>query len=120
MLATIGPAGDPHAYPIWYFFDGSRFVTVTGRGTPKHLDLEHHGEAMIVIDHRGRPYYALTIGCKAQIADEDANLMRSRIAPRYLVEPELTAYLESLRGSDAVVIRLQPTSVAVYGSSPPQ
>lgn len=120
MLATIGVAGDPHAYPTWYFFDGSRFLTVTDRGTPKHLDLEHHRKGTIVIDHPGPPYYALSIGCAAVIDDRDPALVRSRIAPRYLVEPQLTTYLESRRSRDAVVIRLEPTSVAVYGDSPPR
>lgn len=119
VLATVGPDGEPYAFPVWYFFDGSRFLTVTRRGTPKHLHLDGHPGATIVVDHRDRRYYGLAIGCTAEIDDHDADLARSRIAPRYLTEPQLTSYLESERGSDAVVIRLQPTSVAVYGTSPP-
>jgi len=119
VLATVDASGEPRAVPMWYVFDGSRFLMVTRNGSQKHRDLERHPTATVVIDHRTRPYYALMIRCTAEIDAMDVDLVRSRTAARYLTEPELSAYVDSRRGSDSVVIRLEPVSIAVYGDTPP-
>jgi PPOX class probable F420-dependent enzyme len=118
VLATIGDDGQPHAVPMWYWYDGSAFVMVTRRGSHKHRNLERQPRAQLVIDAKERPYYALMIGCGAAITSDAPDLMRSRIAARYLAEPELTTYLESRRGGDAVVLHLDPLEVKVYGRPP--
>jgi PPOX class probable F420-dependent enzyme len=119
VLATVGEDTEPRAYPMWYAYEAGRFLMTTGTGTQKHRFLDRHPRASIVVDHRSRPYYALMVGCTAVISSTDVDLVRSRIAARYLAEPELTTYLESRRGSDAVALILDPTSVAVYGTAPP-
>jgi PPOX class probable F420-dependent enzyme len=119
VLATVGEDGEPRAYPMWYAHEGGRFLMTTRRGTQKHRHLEAHPRASIVIDHRSRPYYALMIACTAEVVRDEVDLIRSRIASRYLKEPELTTYLESRRGTDAVGIAFSVTSVATYGDSPP-
>ena len=119
VLATVGGSGEPHAFPMWYVFDGRKFLMVTSSGSQKHRDLERHPTATVVIDHRTRPYYALMIRCSAEIDAEEVTLVRSRTAARYLTEPELSSYLDSRRGSESVVIHLEPVSVAVYGKAPP-
>lgn len=118
VLATVGRDGKPHAAPMWYVADDSRILMVTRRGSQKHRNLQVHPTATVVIDHRTRPYYALMIRCRAEFTNEQVELVRSRVAARYLREPELTTYLDSRRGSDAAVIQLQPISVATYGSAP--
>ncbi len=119
VLATIDAAGEPRAFPMWYAYEGGRFLMITQRDTQKHRHLADHPGATIVIDHRARPYYALMIECRAEIGGDPVDLVRSRIASRYLAEPDLSTYLESRRGTDAVALSLEPTSVAVYGSAPP-
>lgn len=118
VLATVGGDGKPHAAPMWYAADDSRILMVTRRGSQKHRNLQVHPTATVVIDHRTRPYYALMIRCRAEINDEEADLVRSRVAARYLREPELSGYLHSRKGSDSVVIQLQPVSVTTYGNPP--
>lgn len=118
VLATVDAAGHPHAAPMWYAVEVTEMVMVTGRGSKKHRNLENSGRATVVIDHRTRPYYALTIDCDVAISSEQVPLTRSRIAARYLAEPELSAYLGSRREVDSVVLRLTPHSVAVYGVPP--
>lgn len=118
VLATVGRDGEPHAAPMWYAVDGSRIVMVTRRGSQKHRNLEATERATVVIDRRTRPYYALMIRCSAEFSDERVDLVRSLVAARYLGEPELSTYLEGRRGSDAIVIRLEPTGVATYGTPP--
>ncbi len=118
VLATVGGDGKPHAAPMWYAADDSRILMVTRRGSQKHRNLQVHPTATVVIDHRTRPYYALMIRCRAEINDEETDLVRSRVAARYLREPELSAYLDSRKGSDSVVIQLQPVSVTTYGNPP--
>lgn len=104
---------------MWYAFDGSQFLMVTGNGSQKHRNLERHPGTTLVIDHRIRPYYALMIRCTAEISHKEVGLIRSQTAARYLAEPELSTYLESRRDSDSVAIRLEPEAVAVYGEAPP-
>ena len=118
VLATVDGLGEPQAVPAWYAVDGPKIVMVTGRGSREHRDLERRPIATIVVLHRSRPDYALTIGCAADLSDNGVALIRSRIAARYLGEPELSTYLESCLEHDSVVIRLEPLSVAVYGDTP--
>lgn len=118
VLATVNEDGGPHAVPMWYAMDGSDLMMVTGRGSRKHRNLEARSNATVVIDRRERPYYAVMIRCTAEISDDGVDLVRSKLAARYLVEPDLSTYLDSRRGRDAVVLRLKPHSVAVYGSNP--
>ena len=119
VLAMVDGFGEPHAVPTWYAVDGPKIVMVTGRGSRKHRNLERKPKATVVIVHRSPPYYALMIGCAADISGNGVALIRSKIAARYLGEPELSTYLESRRERDSVVIRLEPLSVAVYGETPP-
>jgi len=116
VLATVDPGGGPHAAPMWYALDGSQIVMVTRRGSQKHRNLQRLAKATVVIDRRSRPYFALMIACRVSFADHQVDLVRSRVAARYLSEPELSTYLDSRRGGDAVVIQLEPTDIAVYGS----
>ncbi len=118
VLATVGGDGEAHAAPMWYAADNSRILMVTRRGSQKHRNLQIHPTATVVIDRRTRPYYALMIRCRAEINGEEVDVVRSRVAARYLSELELSAYLDSRRGSDSVVVQLQPVSVTTYGSPP--
>lgn len=118
VLATVDLGGIPHAAPMWYAVDLHGLVMVTGRASKKHRNLESTGRASVVIDRRNRPYYALMIDCDAELSSDGIALTRSKIAARYLDEPELSTYLDSRRGADSVVVRLTPRSVAVYGKPP--
>ncbi len=91
----------------------------TGRGSQKHRNIERRPDAALVIEQRRRPYYALMIRGRAEIGTETPDVVRSRVAARYLDEPELSAYLDSRRNADSVVLRFEPLEVAVYGRPPP-
>ena len=119
VLATVAPHGEPHAVPMWYVTDGSGVLMVTRRESQKLRNLEHMPRATVVVDHRTRPYYAMMVRCEAEISSENVNLIRSKVAARYLGEPALSTYLESRRDSDSVVVRLEPIALAIYGKGPP-
>lgn len=119
VLATVGPEGEPHAVPMWYALDGDDIMMVTARNSQKHLNLERDKRATVVVDHRVRPYFALMVDCAAEFLDGEVDLARSKIAARYLDEPELSTYLDSRKGRDSVLVRLHPQSVVVYGDSQP-
>jgi len=39
VLATTGPAGSPHAAPVWYLWDGAEIRISTTRTTQKVRDI---------------------------------------------------------------------------------
>ena len=41
VLATTGPAGAPHAAPVWYLWNGAEIRISTPRTTQKVRDIEH-------------------------------------------------------------------------------
>jgi len=64
-LATVTPAGDPHALPVVFVAlgDGCVGVPVDGkrkRGTPARLrNVERHGRACLLLDHYAADWSAL-------------------------------------------------------------
>jgi len=64
-LATVTPAGDPHAMPVVFvpLGVGCAGVPVDGkrkRGTPARLrNVEHHGRACLLLDHYAADWSAL-------------------------------------------------------------
>ena len=114
ILATTGPGQRPHAAPIWYLYEGGRFIMSAGANSQKVRNIERRGEATLVIDRRELPYYAVMVRGAAEIGPPMSDDMRLRLAVRYLGEERGRAYTAGRTGADSVSIHLRPDNVIEY------
>lgn len=114
VLATVGPGRRPHAAPIWYMYEGGRFIMITERGSQKHLNVERNGYATLVIDRRSLPYYYVTVQGRAEVGPPPTREFRLRISIHYLGEVMGRDYVARNPGGDAVTIRLHPDKVIEF------
>ena len=50
VLATTGPAGSPHAAPVWYLWNGAEIHISTPRDTQKIRDIERDPRVAFCVD----------------------------------------------------------------------
>ena len=116
VLATTGPGDAPHAIPMWYRYrDG--VITITTSGTSqKCRNVERTGNAMVVVDEREPPYYAVMVKGDAEIGPGLSREEEYEIALRYLGPEgvdEFMAYIDE-SGNDNTTIVIRPTKVIEY------
>ena len=114
ILATTGPGQRPHAMPVWYLFEGGRFIISTSPNSQKVRNVERQGEATLVIDRRETPCYAVMVRGAAEIGPPMSSEMRLRLAVRYLGEKKGRAYAAFREEADSVSIYLTPVDVIEY------
>src|SRR5207244_6708346 len=70
VLATTGPAGSPHAAPVWYLWDGTEIRISTPRTTQKVRDIERDPRVAFVVDDQVAGEYLTLYGEAVIVADE--------------------------------------------------
>ena len=114
ILATTCPGQRPHAMPIWYLYEGGRFIMSAGTNSQKVRNIERPGQATLAIDRRELPYYAVMVRGAGEIGPPMSDDMRLRLAVRYLGEERGRAYTALRTGADPVSIHLTPDNVIEY------
>ena len=114
VLATIGPGNRPHAAPIWYLYEDGRFVMSTRRGSQKHRNVERNGQAVLVIDDREPPYYAVMIQGTVEIGPSLTPETQLRMSTRYLGETAGRAYRQRRSPGESLTISLRPERFVEY------
>ncbi|MEE9250207.1 MAG: pyridoxamine 5'-phosphate oxidase family protein [Alphaproteobacteria bacterium] len=109
VLATTGPGDWPHAIPMWYRYrDGVITVTTSSR-SQKYKNVARIGKAMVVVDKREPPYYAVMIKGDAEIGPALTREEEHEIALRYLGEERVGAFMALYDAGDhddaTIVIR---------------
>jgi PPOX class probable F420-dependent enzyme len=118
VLSTTGPGNTPHAIPMWYRYrDGVITITTSSRSR-KYKNVQRIGKAMVVIDDREPPYYAVMVVGDAEIGPGMTREEEYEIALRYLGEERVGAFMAvyDAGGSDDATIVIRPTKVIEYGA----
>ncbi len=110
VLAACDAAGRSRALPVWYAVEGSAIVIVAKRDSELHRLAAAQPQVSLVIAAGTHPHPTLTIQARVCVSGDGVALTRSRIAARYLAEPDLTTHLEARGERDWQVIRLEPRS----------
>ena len=119
VLATTGPGTSPHAVPMWYRYRDGVITITTWRESQKCRNIERTGKAMVVVDRRDPPYYAVMVKGDAEVGPALSRDEEREIALRY-VGPEgiddFMAYIDEgdARGQSGASIVIRPTRVIEF------
>ena len=116
VLATTGPGDWPHAIPMWYRYrDGVITITTSSR-SQKYKNVRRTGKAMVVVDKRDPPYYAVMIKGDAQVGPGLSREEEYEVALSYLGEERVGAFMASYDagGHDDATIVIRPCRVIEY------
>ena len=116
VLATTGPGNSPHAVPMWYRYRDGIITIIGARDSQKCRNVERTGKAMVVVDRREAPYYAVMVKGDAEIGpglsrEEERELVLSYLGPDR-VDAYLAQYEERRANVASIVIR--PTRVIEF------
>ena len=112
MLATTGPAGSPHAAPVWYLWDGAEIRISTTRTTQKVRDIERDPRVAFCVDDQVAGEYLTLYGEAVIVAGEQVTELTWPLLLAYMHPAEAAARWERINADGSrVVIVLGPVSV---------
>ena len=116
VLATTGPGNSPHAVPMWYRYRDGVITILGARDSQKCRNVERTGKAMVVVDRREPPYYAVMVKGDAEIGPGLNREEEHELVLRYLGEDKVDAYLEQYeeRRANVASIIIRPTRVIEF------
>ena len=116
VLATTGPGNSPHAVPMWYRYRDGIITILSSRTSQKCRNVERTGEAMVVVDTREPPYYAVMVKGNAEIGPGLSREEEYELVLRYLGEDRVKAYLAQYeeRRAHVASIVIRPTKVMEF------
>jgi PPOX class probable F420-dependent enzyme len=120
-VGTVGPDGDPHVVPAWYWWDGERFWIGAQAGDRKVAHVRRTGRAAIEVDADVRRRRGLLAVGRAEVLDgEEGRARYLRITTeqvrRYQPDrpPHETAERYATHG-EPVVIAVSPERIVSWG-----
>ena len=121
-LGTIDEAGEPHVVPVWYAWDGERFLVGADAADHKVANLRRSGRASLEIDSDLRRKRGILVRGAATLIDGEAGRARStarRARPRSAAtsrtsRPPRWPTRMAARGTP-VVIAITPRSIVSWG-----
>jgi PPOX class probable F420-dependent enzyme len=112
VLATTGPAGSPHAAPVWYLWDGAEIRISTTRTTQKVRDIERDPRVAFCVDDQVAGEYLTLYGEAVIVAGERVTELTWPLLLAYMHPAEAAARWERIDADGSrVVIVLRPVSV---------
>jgi PPOX class probable F420-dependent enzyme len=113
VLATTGPAGSPHAAPVWYLWDGTEIRISTPRTTQKVRDIERDPRVAFVVDDQVAGEYLTLYGEAVIVSGDRVAELTWPLLLAYLHPAEATARWGRINADGSrVVIILRPASVS--------
>ncbi len=120
-LGTIDEQGDPHVVPVWFAWDGARFLVGADAADHKTANLRRTGRASLEIDSDLRRKRGILVRGAATLIDGPAARERYRAISelqvrRYQPDKDAAAMAERMAGrGDPVVIEIEPRSIVSWG-----
>lgn len=120
-LGTIDEAGEPHVVPVWFAWDGERFLVGADASDHKVANLRRSGRASLEVDSDLRRKRGILVRGAAALIDGDAGRALYRQVSEAQVRryqpdkaaPEVAARMVG-RGTP-VVIAITPRSIVSWG-----
>ena len=116
VLATTGLGNSPHAVPMWYRYRDGVITILGARDSQKCRNVERTGKAMVVVDRREPPYYAVMVKGDAELGPGLSREEEHELVLRYLGKDKVDAYLEQYekRRANVASIIIRPTRVMEF------
>ncbi|MFN8621657.1 MAG: TIGR03618 family F420-dependent PPOX class oxidoreductase [Chloroflexota bacterium] len=120
-VGTIDPDGEPHVVPVWFAWDGERFLVGADAGDHKVDNVRRAGRASLEIDSDLRRKRGILVRGRVMLIDGDAGRRRYQEVSelqlrRYQPDKPAaeTAARMASRG-EPVVIEIEPRSIVSWG-----
>ncbi len=84
VVATVNPDGTPQLTPIWYDWDGERFVFAIEKVTLKHRNILRDGRVVVCVSTSPVAERYVTLRGKGRLLAGPAKPWRERIWSRYV------------------------------------
>ena len=120
-LGTIDPDGDPHLVPVWFAWDGERYLVGADAADHKVENLRRTGRASLEIDSDLRRKRGILVRGVAHLVEGDGARERYRsVSERQVAryQPDRSAAETAARMAsrgDPVVIEIEPRSIVSWG-----
>lgn len=114
VLATLTPAGRPHATPVWFVYTDGHILVNTTRGRQKLRNMESHPDVALCIVDRANPYrYVQVQGRVVDFDTQNAARDIDLLSRRYTGGP--FQYGAGDRPENRVSIRIAPERITAMG-----
>jgi PPOX class probable F420-dependent enzyme len=120
-IGTIDPSGEPHVVPVWYAWDGARFLVGTDAEDHKVHNVRRNGRASLEIDSDLRRKRGVLVRGAASLVEGEAGRALYTSASETQVrryQPERPAAEAAVRMASRgtpVVIAIVPRSIVSWG-----
>jgi hypothetical protein len=104
---------------MWFLRVDDRLLMITGAGSQKQRNIDRDPRVAVVVDHRDRPYYAITVRGRAQADPTPLAEVRTALAQRYLDGDARQKYLDTRLNLPGALFSIHPNRILEYGDAPP-
>jgi PPOX class probable F420-dependent enzyme len=112
-LATLMPDGSPQVTPVWFFYQGGKFIVNTARGRVKEKNMKENSTvALSIVDPDNAYAHVAVRGKITRVTEEGADDNIDAMAKKYLGQDE---YPFRRPGEVRVKYEIEPISVSVMG-----
>ncbi len=112
-VATIGPEGEPHSSPVWYDWDGERFLFSQTKTRQKFRNMQRDARVAVSIIDPDNPYRYLEIrGTVDGIDDDEGNAFINSMAKKYM---DQDVYPFPQPGDERIVVKVAPDHTTSMG-----
>ena len=109
VVASSGPAGKPHAMPIWYMWRDGKVLFHTGGESKKMRNLRKNARVSVVVDTKVAPYKVVVIEGTAREIPGDQALGRE-VAIHYL-GPQMGEAYAARSAEPGALVEVTPTKI---------
>ncbi len=112
-LATLMPDGSPQVTPVWFFYQGGKFIVNTARGRIKDRNMTKNAMvALSIVDPENAYSHIAVRGKIVRITEQGADANIDALAKKYLGQDKYPFRRpEEVR----VIYEIEPTSVSSMG-----
>jgi len=83
-VATLRKDGSPHVTPVWYAWDGMKFIIVTRRDRLKYRNIGRDNRVALCIDKPEPPTKGVLVEGKAEATEGDLRRWMKKVIARYV------------------------------------
>jgi len=112
-LATVMPDGSPQVTPVWFFYQGGKFIVNTARGRIKDRNMTQNAAVALSIVDPENPYAHIAVRGKiVRVTEDGADANIDSLAKKYL---GVDKYPYRQPSEVRVMYEIEPTSVHAMG-----
>ena len=112
-LATLMADGTPQVTPVWFFYDGAKFIVNTVRGHVKDRNMKRNPAVALSIQDPDNAYSRISVrGKVVKITEEGADASIDALAKKYM---GVDRYPRRSPDEVRVLYEIEPTSVSTMG-----